>query len=149
MDEPLPAELADYPARIELPVQWGDQDALGHVNNTVFFRWYESARIVYLERLGLGDKNASTGLGPILAAIGCDYRRQVKYPDRVIIGARVIRIGRTSMTMEHKVWSTAQRAVVAEGHSTIVVFDYAAGRPHPVPADMRASIEQLEGRELS
>ncbi len=149
MEKTFPAELADFPARIELPVQWGDQDAFGHVNNTVYFRWYESARIVYLERLGLGDKNSTSGLGPILAAIGCDYRRQVKYPDRVLVGARVIRIGRTSMTMEHKVWSRAQQAVVADGHSTIVAFDYAADRPRAVPAEMRAAIEQLEGRELA
>jgi acyl-CoA thioester hydrolase len=148
MEEPSPTELADFPVQIELPVQWGDQDAFGHVNNTIYFRWYESARIAYLERLGIGDKNSATGLGPILAAIGCDYRRQVKYPDRVRIGSRIIRIGRTSMTMEHKVWSSAQHAVVADGHSTIVAFDYAANKPRAVPGEMRAAIEQLEGREL-
>ena len=148
MENPIPPELADFPVHLELPVQWGDQDAFGHVNNTVYFRWYESARIVYLERLGMGDKNSASGLGPILAAIGSDYRKQVKYPDRVLIGSRIIRIGRTSMTMEHKVWSSAQRAVVADGHSTIVVFDYATNKPHEVPGDMRAAIEQLEGREL-
>jgi acyl-CoA thioester hydrolase len=149
MTQPAPSALADFPVTIELPVQWGDQDAFGHVNNTVYFRWFESARIAYLERLGLGDKNSATGLGPILAAIGCDYRRQIKYPDRVWIGSRIIRIGRTSMAMEHKVWSTAQQAVAADGHSTIVVFDYAANVPHEVPRDMRAAVEQLEGRELN
>ncbi len=110
---------------IELPVQWGDQDAFGHVNNTVYFRWYESARIAYLERLAMADQNSALGLGPILAAIGSNYRRQVRWPDRVIIGSRVTRIGRTSFTMEHAVWSTAQQAIVADGHATIVVFDYA------------------------
>ena len=149
MDQPAVAELADFPVHVEWPVQWGDQDAFGHVNNTIYFRWYETARIAYLERLGLGDKNSATGLGPILAAIGCDFRRQVKYPDRVLIGSRIMRIGRTSLTMEHKVWSRAQQAVVADGHSTIVVYDYAAGRSCVVPADMRAAIEQIEGRELS
>ena len=113
---------------IELPVQWGDQDAFGHVNNTVYFRWYESARIAYLERLAMADQNSAIGLGPILAAIGSNYRRQVRFPDRVIIGSRVTRIGRTSFTMEHAVWSTAQAALVADGHSTVVVFDYAAHR---------------------
>ena len=148
MESPLPAELDDFPVAIELPVQWGDQDAFGHVNNTVYFRWYESARIAYLERLGIADKNSPSGLGPILAAIGCDYRRQLKYPDRVLVAARIIRIGRTSLTMEHKVWSLAQQAVVADGHSTVVAFDYEANAPRAVPAPMRAAIEQLEGREL-
>ncbi len=148
MEQPLPSDLADFPVSLELPVQWGDQDAFGHVNNTVYFRWYESARIVYLERLGIGDQNSPGGLGPILAAIGCNFRRQVKFPDRVLIVARITRIGRTSMTMEYRVWSTAQQAVVADGHSTIVAFDYAAGASRAVPPDMRAAIEQLEGREL-
>ena len=148
MSTPLPAELADYPVTIELPVQWGDQDAFGHVNNTVYFRWYESARIAYLERLAMADKNSSLGLGPILAAIGSNYRRQVRFPDRVLIGSRVARIGRTSIAMEHAVWSTAQRAIVADGHATIVVFDYAAHEKREVPETVRATIEELEGREL-
>jgi acyl-CoA thioester hydrolase len=143
-----PPELAEFPVAIELPVQWGDQDAFGHVNNTVYFRWFESARIAYLERMGLSDQNSTDGLGPILAAIGCNYRRQVMYPDRVLVGSRVIRIGRTSLTMEHKVWSTVQEAAVADGQSTVVVFDYSVGASRPVPADMRSVIEQLEGRTL-
>jgi len=94
-----PDELALFPAKIRLPVQWGDQDAFGHVNNIIYFRWFESARIAYLERIGLGEKHegkADSGenIGPILAAIGCNYRKQVKYPDTVIVGARIVRIGR-------------------------------------------------------
>jgi acyl-CoA thioester hydrolase len=148
MTKPLPAEMADFPVSIELPVQWGDQDAFGHVNNTVYFRWFESARIAYLERLEMADQHSAIGLGPILAAIGCNYRHQVRYPDRMIIGSRVTRIGRTSIAMEHGVWSTGQQALVADGHSTIVVFDYVAHQKREVPATVRATIEQLEGREL-
>jgi acyl-CoA thioester hydrolase len=145
---PLPSDLDGFPVVIELAVQWGDHDAFGHVNNTVYFRWYESVRIAYLERLGFADRNSPNGLGPILAAIGCNYRRQVTYPDRVLIAARVVRIGRSSMLMEHKVWSTAQKAVVADGQSTVVAFDYAAAASREVPADMRAAIRQLEGKDL-
>jgi acyl-CoA thioester hydrolase len=149
MSASLPTELADFPVSIELPVQWGDQDAFGHVNNTVYFRWYESARIAYLERLAMADQTSSLGLGPILAAIGSNYRRQLRFPDRVIIGSRVTRIGRTSINMEHAVWSTVQKAIVADGHSTIVVFDYALHQKRDVPPSVRATIEEIEGRELS
>ena len=148
-----PPELALYPALIRLPVQWGDQDAFGHVNNVIYFRWFESSRIAYLERIGLGDKHdgkLSTGenVGPILAAIGCNYRKQVKYPDSVIVGARVTRIGRSSMTMTHVVWSHDHQAIAADGESTVVVFDYNANQPRRVPDDFRALIEKLEGRSL-
>jgi acyl-CoA thioester hydrolase len=145
-----PAELASFPAIIRLPVQWGDQDAFGHVNNTVYFRWFESARIAYLERIGLGDKHTGTlvvdDIGPILAAIGCNYRKQIKYPDTVIVGARITRIGRSSFSMQHMVWSEANQAIAADGESTVVVFDYKANQPRRVPDEYRELITKLEGR---
>ncbi len=143
-----PAELAELPVIIQLPVQWGDQDAFGHVNNTVYFRWFESARIAYLERVGLAKKTSGESLGPILAAIGCNYRRQLRYPDTVLVGTRATRMGRTSIALEHKLWSVSQQAIAADGQSTLVVFDYAADRPQPAPQWLRAEIEKVEGRPI-
>ena len=82
-DGAAPPEVAEYPAVLRLPVQWGDQDAYRHVNNVVYFRWFESARIVYLEKIGLKEMYHAQGIGPILAAIACNYRRQLNYPDTV------------------------------------------------------------------
>jgi acyl-CoA thioester hydrolase len=152
ISQPAPA-LELYPVVIRLPVQWGEQDAFGHVNNIVYFRWFESARIAYLERIGLGEKHAGktaagTDLGPILAAINCNYRKQIKYPDVVQIGARITRIGRSSITMAHALWSEANSAVAADGESTVVVFDYVANSPQRVPDEYRALIEKIEGRKF-
>lgn len=154
MSLPTPDALSSYPVVLSLPVQWGDQDAFGHVNNTVYFRWFESARIRYLEHIDLGEKGVGQHtpgevLGPILAAINCNYRRQLKYPDTVQIGTRITRIGRSSMTMEQAVWSSTQEAIVADGQSTIVAFDYQANRPREVPAGIRKMIEKIEGKDLS
>ena len=142
---PISAALPGFPVVITLPVQWGDQDALGHVNNTIYFRWYESARIEYLRRLGVDAAGSGHAAGIIVAAIGCDFRRAVTYPDTVFVGARITRIGRSSMTMEHKVYSQAQNAIVAEGNSTIVAFDHAAGASRPVSEEVRAAISKMEG----
>jgi len=144
--DPLRGPLAEYPATIRLPVQWGDQDAFGHVNNTVYFRWFESARIKYLERIELSEQTAEGALGPILAAVNCNYRRQVKYPDHVVIGARITQIGRSSLKMSYSVWSEAQQAIVADGDSTIVAFDYRLNKSQPVPAELRAKIARIEGK---
>lgn len=149
-----PAELAGFPAVVRLPVQWGELDAFGHVNNAVYFRWFETARIAYLERIGLGDKHAGQmasggDIGPILAAISCNYRRQIKYPDTILIGARITRIGRTSLTMTHSLWSEMQQALAADGESTVVVFNYQANRPERVPDDLRALISKLEGQSFA
>jgi len=137
--------LAGFPVVLEWPIQWGDQDALGHVNNTVYFRWCESARVAYLLRLGLEAWLNPKELGPILAQISCNYKRQLHFPDVVAIGARVSRLGQTSLTMEHVLVSLAQNAIVAESSSVIVVFNYLTQRPTPIPAEVRAAINWLEG----
>jgi acyl-CoA thioester hydrolase len=77
-----------------------------------------------------------------------DYRRQLTFPDAVHVGVRVTRIGRASIAMEHVIVSAGRGAVAAEGTSTLVVFDYNANRPHPVPDAIRRAIEELEGRSL-
>ncbi len=145
----VPAELSEFAVVVPWPVQWGDQDAYGHVNNTVHFRWIETARVQYLERLGLLAVQTEHGmLEPILASISCNYRRQMKYPDTVRIALRVIKIGRSSISMEHKIWSDTQQAIVADGQGTVVTFDYAANRSCPVPPELRAAIVQLEGHNI-
>lgn len=141
-------QLTAFPTVIQLPVQWGDMDAYQHVNNVVYFRWFESARIAYLEQIGLKDLYHTAGIGPILAAITCNYRRQLNYPDSVAVGARISRIGRTSFEMEHVLFSTQQQAIVAEGKSTIVTFDYRQQKPIRLPEDIREKIAAVEGREL-
>ena len=141
--------LADYPVVITLPVQWSDQDAVGHVNNTVPIRWFESARIEYVERTGISTPAENDRIGPILASVRCDFRRQINFPDTVRIGARVTRLGRSSIAVAHAVYSESQSAIVAEGDSVMVVFDYEANRSHPIPDELRAAIERIEGRKFS
>lgn len=140
-----PQELATHPVIITLPVQWGDQDAFAHVNNVVHFRWMESARIEYF-RQALGQYMSNQGMGPILASIKCDFRRQLTYPDTLLVSASITSIGRTSLKMAHLIYSTAQQAIASEGESVIVMFDYTTQRPTPVPDPIRAKIDALEGR---
>jgi len=148
MTTPPPQAFEDYAVVVPWPVQWGDQDAFGHVNNTVYFRWIETARIVYLERIGMRDTTPEQPLGPILASIGCNYRRQTRYPDTIWTGVRVTRLGRSSIAMEHKLWSEEQQAVVADGQATVVMFDYAQNASCPTPPDVRAAIARLEVRPV-
>jgi acyl-CoA thioester hydrolase len=141
--------LANYPVTLDWPVQWGDQDAFGHVNNTVYFRWCESARVAWLQKLGLEEWMRPTTLGPILARIECNYRRQLHFPDTVRIGTRITRLGRTSLTMEHAIASLKQNVIVAESTSVIVVFNYQTQRPTTIPDEVRRAIEAIEGRTFS
>jgi acyl-CoA thioester hydrolase len=142
-------ELADYPVVISLPIQWGDQDAFGHVNNTAPIRWFESSRIAYLEQTQTGSIQMAPTVGPILAAVQCHYRRQLNYPDTVLIGARVTRLGRSSFTIHHVVYSEALQAPAADGESVIVVFDYERQRPVRIPQDFHQAVEQLQGGPIA
>lgn len=146
MDPVASKLLESYPVVIQLPVQWGDQDAFGHVNNCIYIRWFESARIAYADRTGLTSLMSAQKIGPILAAVACNFRRQLNFPDTVEIGARISRLGRSSMTMEHLIVSQSQQSAVADGDSTIVCFDYASNKPIAIPDPIRQAVEQLEGK---
>ena len=140
------APLVNFPVVITWPVQWGDQDAFSHVNNTVYFRWFESGRIAYFERLGLSHTLSDTGLGPILASINCNFRRPIGYPDTVHIGTRVTKVGNSSLTIALTVFSERLLTIAAEGDSVMVLFNYRAQKSIRVPDDLRSKIATLEGR---
>jgi acyl-CoA thioester hydrolase len=138
--------LEDFPIQLTLPILWGDQDAFGHVNNVACIRWFESARVRYLEEIGVGSMFTPEHVGPILAQVTCNYRRQLNYPDNVTIGAKVTRLGNSSLTMAHAVWSEQQGAIAADGDSIVVSFDYHAQKTVRVPEELRAAISRLENR---
>lgn len=141
-------ELKEFPVKITIPVLWGDMDPLGHVNNTRFLRWFESARVAYLDQAILATGELPSGLGPILAAINCSYRRQVIYPDTITVGARITRLGNSSMTMLHHLVSHKHGKLAAFGESVVVMFDYEAQRPVRISAEVRAAIEAFEGHVI-
>ncbi|MGA3097102.1 MAG: thioesterase family protein [Bryobacteraceae bacterium] len=129
-------------------VMWGEQDAFGHVNNVTYLRWAETARVAYLVRVASLPPLPPSGIAPILASVKCDYEAPVKYPDTIFVGARVTRIGTSSMQMEHLLVSQSQGRVVARVDSTLVLLDYRCHKPVPVPAEIRKLIGELEGRSF-
>jgi acyl-CoA thioester hydrolase len=141
------SDLSEFHSVITIPLQWGDQDAFGHVNNTVYVRWCESSRVEYLTRVGLW-MILPNGLGPILANISCDYRQPLTFPDTIHVGARVTRMGNSSFRMEHCIVSEALNAVAADAHSTVVVLDYKRNKSVRVPDAVRRAIQELDGRSL-
>ncbi len=149
MNPNLPDLLKDYPIILTLPILWGDQDAFGHVNNVVYFRWCESARVAYLNDTGLQALMSQANLGPILASIKCDYLRQLNYPDTVRIGARITRIGNKSVSMEHAIFSDSLQAIAAKSDSVVVLFDYGQQKSCAIPADVRDKIAAVEGKSFA
>ena len=137
--------LADFSIVLTLPVQWGEMDAYGHVNNAVLFRYFESARIAYLERCGFIESMDRDRIGAILHSTACRFRSPLYYPDTVEVGARATEVASDRFTMEYRVVSLTKQAVVAEGQGVIVSYDYARGRKAKLPEGIQRKIARLEG----
>lgn len=135
--------MSAYPVTVTIPVQWGEMDALGHVNNARFFTWFESARIALFERIGVMGGMAE-GLGPILATTTCDFLRPVLYPATLRVGVRVSKIGETSIAMDYEVAdSEGEAPAYARGTSVAVLVDYRTMQKTRVPDPVREAIAKL------
>ena len=118
-DNHRPDELSHYPIIHHQPIHWGEMDAFNHLNNVVYYRYAESARIGYLQALGMFDGSMVT----VLAQSSCQYLHPVTYPDTLLLGVRCQRLGTTSIVIEYRYYSTAQAAIVATADAVIVRLD--------------------------
>ena len=140
MKEPL----ASCPVVIEIPVAWGEMDSLRHVNNVMYFRYFESARIAYLEKLGIWEYMNQTGIGPILASIQCKFKIPLTYPDTLSVGTRISRIEEDRFVMEYCAVSHKAQATAAEGEGVIVSYNYRENRKTSLPEEVKQRIQALE-----
>ena len=138
-------KLEEYPVRVEIPGAWGEMDSLGHVNNIVYFRYFETARMEYFGRIGVMEVMQETGVGPILGSTECRFRRPLQFPDTVTVGVRATEVGDDRFMTLYRVVSHQQQRVVAEGKGSIVTYDYNAGGKAPLPESIREQIIALEG----
>jgi acyl-CoA thioester hydrolase len=130
---------------VDFAVRWGDMDALGHVNNAMYFRYFETARIAYFERVGVFHPGHGTRIGTILVSTRCDFLVPMVYPDTAVVGARVREARTTSLTLDYAIYRGAERELCAVGSSVIVLYDYDKKAKVPIPPDLRQRIESLEG----
>ena len=136
--------LQRYPVVIETPIAWGQMDSFRHLNNTVYFRFFESGRIAYFETLGFLEYMEETGVGPILASTSCRFRIPLTYPDTVSIGTRISNFEADRFTMEYLVISHKHQKVAADGTGLIVCFNYTENKKAAIPQELRRRIEELE-----
>jgi acyl-CoA thioester hydrolase len=140
------AVLEEFPIVIDMPVAWGQMDAFNHVNNVVYFRFFEDARIAYFEQIQYLQEIEKTGIGPILAHTECKYKFPVTFPDQLKLAARVKEMGDNELSMHYLVWSEKAGRVAAEGTGKIVSFDYRNNCRADIPDAVRARINKLECR---
>ncbi len=139
------SELADFAVQSDITVQWGEMDAANHVNNVVYLRWFEHARVVYLDRLNYPVVLEQEGLpGVILAKQDCKYLFPVHYPDTITMGIKVTEMGEDRFVMHCKMYSQEHQRLVAIANATIVTYDYVKQSKAPVPESLRQGIQAIE-----
>ena len=136
--------LETYPVVIEFPVAWGEMDALQHINNVLYFRYFESARVAYFNEIDMFGYMDETGIGTILGSTQCIYKIPLTYPDRVSVGAKVGEMGSDRFRMDFCIVSHNHSKIAATGEGILVSFDYRANKKVPMPEALRQRIEVLE-----
>lgn len=147
-------ELTRAKVFLDIPVAWGEMDALGHVNNVVYFRYLESSRVEYIRRIGHGrlrndGSNATNQVGFILQSAQARFRVPLEYPDTVRVTSRAVRVETDRFTLTHVVMSTTRSVVAAIGESVIVTYDYAAKAKMPMSESVRRGILEIDGAHLA
>ncbi len=133
-----------YPVLLRQPVIWGDMDAFEHVNNTVYFRYFEDARLECFMQLGIMDHLKETKVGPILASVRCDFRAPLSFPDDLVVGTWIDQIAEKRFTMHYRVHSVGQQCLVAEGEGLVVFYDYEKKKSSVIPEHIVKNIERLQ-----
>ncbi|MHA2288414.1 MAG: acyl-CoA thioesterase [Promethearchaeota archaeon] len=116
--------LNGYTAVEEMSVRWGDMDARGHVNNTIYLRYFESSRIALFRVLTLYEEPTQVKVGPILSFQSCYYKAPLTYPDTIYVGAKIESIEESKITIKHSIVSKKINRLVAEGEAHLIWYDY-------------------------
>ena len=137
-----PHRLADYPHRQSITTRWMDNDAYGHVNNVVYYSYFDTAVNTYLIEKGALDVAKGRVIG-FTVETGCVYLAPLTYPETVVAGLRVARIGRSSVRYEVAIFKQGAETAAAQGHFVHVYVDRDTQRPVDIPAPLRAALEPL------
>ena len=136
--------MEGYKSIIKQGIRWGDMDSMGHVNNVLFFRYMESARIEYFKKTLFWDSMKNTGIGPILASTRCRFKAPLTYPDDVSVGTKTIKMDDYGFTMKYSIMSRKLKRDVAEGEAVVVSYDYNNNKKTLLPAEVVQKIKELD-----
>ena len=131
-------------AHIErIPIRWGDMDAMGHVNNTVYFRYMEQARISWFDSL-VPEEEAWQSTGIVIANASCNYKRAMTYPGTVEVRLLIGAPGGSSVPTFYELRVDSDPLPYADGAAVVVFVDMKTQKPARVPEGIRNRLESIE-----
>ena len=142
MNKPAAAPRTAYRHFLPITTRWMDNDVYGHVNNVVYYSYFDTVVNEYLIRAGVLDVEHGETIG-LVVETQCSYFAPLVFPERVEAGLRVMRLGSTSVRYEVGLFKEGDAQAVAQGHFVHVYVDRATRRPVELPAALRAALEPL------
>ncbi|MBT1446182.1 acyl-CoA thioesterase [Shewanella sp. JM162201] len=128
----------------QVSVAWGEMDALAHVNNVAYFRYFETARIAFFEKYYPLEQLYRAGCGPVISENQARYKRAVTYPDTLSISVSVSKVHSDRFTLEYEIFSDNQQAVTTTGSSVAVMFDFRQQRKADMPEDLYKLLKNIQ-----
>jgi len=142
MGRPTAPARGDFRRFVSIGTRWMDNDVYGHVNNVVYYSYFDTAVNGYLVEQGALDIHGGAVIG-LVVETGCRYFASVAFPDRLEAGLRVAHLGTSSVRYEVGIFADGAETAAAAGHFVHVYVDRATRRPTPLPGPLRAALEPL------
>jgi acyl-CoA thioester hydrolase len=142
MTKPAPAPRSAYPHFLLITTRWMDNDVYGHVNNVVYYSYFDTVVNEYLIRAGVLDVEHGETIG-LVVGTQCNYFAPLVFPEHVEAGLRVVRLGATSVRYEVGLFKEGDMQPAAQGHFVHVYVDRATRRPVTLPDYLRAALGPL------
>ncbi len=142
LDKPQPELRSAYRVFRTIGTRWMDNDAYGHVNNVVYYSWFDTAVNAYLIEQGVLDIHHGATIGLVIET-QCNYFSPLAFPQTVEAGIRVARLGSSSVRYEVGLFAQGEPLTAAKGHFVHVYVDKASRRPTPLPLNLKTVLETL------
>jgi len=137
-----PAQRSDFKIWRRLTTRWADNDAYGHVNNTVFYEWFDSAVNAWLVEQGMLDIERGDPIG-LVVETSCSYAAPLAFPQDVEVGLVVVGLGRSSIRYRLGIFAVGEDQAAAQGEFVHVVVDRTSRRPVEIPPEWRSRLEAI------
>ena len=138
-----PAAREEYRWFRDIQARWIDNDLYGHVNNVVYYSYFDTLIAEFLIDEGGFDPHAADVVG-VAVETGCRFHASLRYPDRIVAGLRIGHLGRSSVRYEIGIFNAAGGPAAADGHFVHVFVERASQRPVPIPENLRAAMATLQ-----
>lgn len=136
-----------FPVTLTLRIDWSEMDEFRHVNNVMFMKYIQSARVNYWQEVGIYDLFQTAKKGPMVLSLNCRFIKPLYYPGQVTIKTSTTSIHKTSFHLTHLLYNELDECV-AEAMDVLVMYDFEAGHKIHLPPAIRKRIEEIEKREF-